>query len=364
MQFLKPADTLQKFPLLNTLRCMSLGLNVPKSPMDPATDNNEPAPSRSGVCQLLVAVPAYIGQHYFAVSLDEVYANKGPYMKPVKQTRKKRTVKQTQVGRPPNTGNIAGPAKPQPPQTLTGTVNGKTAAGDTVEPVQKKRKRNNSTSSHGASLSTSSEDEVMPTASTSRARGAARAVRSVTLRDLIMDAGTNDVNGATAGENSSSRRTKPNTVIDNGTSTTGALAASEASVGSPPIFETSDLSSTAVYINGHAQTVSKSSKAVCLPPWRTLALSSLLHVRYEKLRQSQGSGDFLSTSSLHRTASSSSSATIPLGRSPRPGKATDYLPTTYSRLTTPTHIPKLESETASLNGDLSNDIATQPDDQL
>lgn len=297
-----------------------------------------------------------------AGSLDEIYATKTPYVKPVKQKRKKAVGgKQSQSGRPASSASVGASAANTTKSLSQSKVNGSVVAGHINIAGSKKRKRNKSESSQDASLSTTSEDEVMPTASTSRARGAARPSRGVTLKDLLMD-----------------ERTLHESVLKGGAVQAKATGSAQASTLAHTLHSKSLLSQNSHPIadpslQPYASNMSsagtsyadseESHNASYPPPWRVLAISSLMHVYHESSPRRQGYIAKSSSPKIQRAASASSAATIPLGTSPRPNLVWRLPPLQYGR-SPPPRLPKTESEPELTNGDLANEPTVEQQGSL
>lgn len=175
----------------------------------------------------------------------------------------------------------------------------------------------------------------MPTATTSRARGAARTTRGVTLQDLLDDNQSNNAthaNNDTQGKRTGSSQHKKTS----GPRNDGVVRHDKV----PKLDE-----------KNPAHTLPTSKSGNYPPPWQTLALESLLHVCRRPVYQS--GRDVIRTSSprMDRTASNSSSATIPLDIDPSLKRQMHIhqLQVGDLRQTAPARQPKLESE--SINGD-------------
>lgn len=229
---------------------------------------------------------------------------------------------------------------------------GKGAGGavpaSTVALPPKKRKRRTSLSSQGGSLATTSEDEVMPTATTSRARGAARTTRGVTLQDLLID------NQATDG--APIANTKPSHKA-NGASQGKGPGTHNSTSQYHSVYDTSEGKAIVSKEESEEQAVPNRPQGMYPPPWRTLALASLVHVCKRSAHERSSAGVQSSSPSMRRTASASSSATVPLDMGHalkfESANAGGTLQIRDSRQITPARQPKLKSE--SINGDFASE---------
>lgn len=295
-----------------------------------------------------------------------MYETKAPYSKPVKVKRKRTTtVKSGIIDAPLSNVHSA-------PNGLASATNVDTNTNSGASAIVKKRKRKNSDSSQGGSLSTTSEDEVMPTASTTRARGAARQTRGVSLKDILIDENEPVVSKHAAHRAKSSRpdgmesgsevRWGYSQIVD-GREVWHHVdeenlrqmlfpAQNASQEPKPPLVEGQAQASALENGTPNGYSYAQEEKAVTMPmpKWQVLTLPSLMHACRESMRHRQQQRTSTpTTTSLQYTASASSNATVPIRPSPTDfGKVANRLQAASRTSITPVPMAKVESANGSL----------------
>lgn len=235
---------------------------------------------------------------------------------------------------------VAQPDKARP-SAVSANTEQKTSNG-AVSVAVRKRKRQDSVTSQEAIVSGTSEDEVMPTATTSRARGAARQTRGVSLKDILIDeskpmAGRKDggkstkqaANGTPTGPASSwgySRIADGQVVwetIDEASLRhlllANSLTASYRSVQLSP-EELVQQAQTRARKAGKSSHSSSTASRARTRPWQVLTAPALLRGCEESLQQQHTRLQTPISVPFENNISTSSTATLPLGSSPQNGE--------------------------------------------
>lgn len=295
---------------------------------------------------------------------SEVYSQKAPYIKPIKP-KKKKAAKTLTTALPIDTAPVSVPDKSH--SSSHNAINDlKVNSGPPALPI-KKRKRRNSETSQDATLSLTSEDEIMPTASTSRARGAARPSRGVSLKDILVDEGNphpsrraegksskHEVNGKSAVPSSSwgfSKVVDGRTVwesIDEDVLRSILLGNSHSDNQDSRTLNPEELVKQDAHNRKRALKVpDDTTKAQNRRPWQVLSLPALSHAYSEMLYQ-RSRYETPPSVPLNRgtTSSSSSSVTLPMGDSPQShtsSRTQELLQIARNNGATPVFMAKTES---------------------